>query len=227
MRFLSAIFPSPSRSFWVATQPPVYQPLLPVLYCLQTCWRVHSVHSGRSLMKTLNNTGFRISPQATPPVTAPQLYFTLLITTPWAWQFSQVSVHLSVHLPSPYLTSLSMRMLRKTVSKLKENRICWSSLNHWACHLTAEGCEVSKAWFPFHTSILTTPSHLLAHNMPGNGFHAYLLCHFPGMRWGWWACTSPVSPSCCPWKEEWQSHSSSPRESPPVTTTFQRLWRVA
>ena len=52
--------------------------------------------------------------QGDPLGTGLQLDFMLLIAALGAWQFSQFSVHLTVHLSSPYFISLSLRVLRET-----------------------------------------------------------------------------------------------------------------
>lgn len=88
----------------------VHQPLLLILYHLQTCWQYTLI------IQVINeDAGPSINPWGTAPVAGLQQEFTLMITTLWAWQFSQISVHLTVHCPC--FTSLPMRMLREAVEK--------------------------------------------------------------------------------------------------------------
>jgi len=70
-------------------------------------------------MKRLSSTGPSIFSHSTPVKTDLQLDFVLLITTLWAQQFSQLSVHLIVHFSSLYFVSLSLRLLQETVLKAK------------------------------------------------------------------------------------------------------------
>lgn len=50
------------------------------------------------------------------------LNFMLLMSSPSAWQFSQFSLHLSVHLSRPYLISWPTGMLQETVQKPSQNK---------------------------------------------------------------------------------------------------------
>lgn len=71
----------------------------------------------RSLMNMFSSIGPSTYPWSTPLVNILQEDFVLLITTLSAWQFSQFSHHLTVHLSNPYFISLSIRMLQETVPK--------------------------------------------------------------------------------------------------------------
>ena len=94
-----------ARPFGTTTTPPSFVSSANLL-------RVHSVPLSRSLMKMSDSTSPSIDPWL---VTGLQLDFMVLITICYVWQFSQFSVHLAVHLTSPYLISLSMRMLWETM----------------------------------------------------------------------------------------------------------------
>lgn len=83
-------------------------------------------------------------------VTGLQLDFELLIFTLWVQQFSQFSVHLTVHLSSLCFNILSWGCYRwKCQVPCKINSIHCSPFIHWASHLTVKSCWVSEVWFDF------------------------------------------------------------------------------
>lgn len=90
-----------------------YQPLLPVWHYQQTLWVCILSHDLCHWGRWSKNIILGTNPGDRKLATGLQLNF-VLITTLWAWQFRQFSVHLTVHVSSPYFITLSMRMLRKT-----------------------------------------------------------------------------------------------------------------
>lgn len=86
----------------------MYQPLLPVLHCLLSCWGcTQSCYPGH---------WWRCwAVLVTPAVPGLQLVFVPLIKI--LWQFSQFSVCITVHLSSLYFISLSMGLLWEIVLK--------------------------------------------------------------------------------------------------------------
>lgn len=130
----------------------VLWPLLSVLCHLQTGW-VYTLH--HHLMNVVNRIKPIIDPWATLPVTASQLDFIPLITTLWAWPFTQFLVHLPVCSSSLYFSSFPVRILWQTVleslSKALLNILC-SPLFYQDSNFITEGCQ---AWSVFGESMLT------------------------------------------------------------------------
>lgn len=83
--------------------------------------RAQYVSLPRLLMKILNNISLSIEPWGTPLASGVQLDFMPLITTLWAQQFCQFSVHLATHLPSPYQTTILSLMI--VVNSVKSPKI--------------------------------------------------------------------------------------------------------
>jgi len=150
-------------------------------------------------MKMLNTTGLSFDPWGTLQVTAFQLDFIALITTLWAWRFSQLTIHLTVYSSSSCLFSFSTWILWEAVSKslseVKVHNIHCSTLIYQASHFIVEGYQqADQAWLPLSGSIQTTPDDLLVIHVHGNGFQEWLLHHLP-RHWGE-AVSSLGPPSC-------------------------------
>lgn len=79
------------------------------VFCLITYW-------GRELKNII----LEINPRNRQLGTILQVDF-VLITTLGAWQFSQLSVPLTVHLPGPYFISLSLGILREAMENQDEH----------------------------------------------------------------------------------------------------------
>ena len=116
MRFQSAQFSSLLRSLWMAVQPSCVSPTASFVPSTDLL-RVSSVLSSRSLMKMLNSIGPIIESWGISLLTGLWLDFIPLLITLWHQQFREFSVHLTAHLPKLYFISLSMRMLKETVTK--------------------------------------------------------------------------------------------------------------
>ena len=123
-------------------------------------------------MKKLSRTGPSIGPWGTPLVTDLQLHFVPLITTLWAWSFSQFSTHLTVCLSSPYQL-LYEDLLGDSVkgpAEVQVDNIHCSPLVYQASHFIVEVYQVGQARIPFGEAMLTTPDKFLLLNAPGYGF---------------------------------------------------------
>lgn len=107
MMFLSAHSSRLLRSFCMAT---------PLSFCHQQNWSREFAPSPRSLMKMLKGTGFHTDSWCALLAPGLQLDFVLFITALWV-VFRQFSVHLSVCLTSPFVNTLSMRILWEEVSE--------------------------------------------------------------------------------------------------------------
>lgn len=80
------------------------------------------------------------------------------LTALWAWQFNQLSIHLTVvHLssviPQLVLKEAAMGKIVQSLAEVEINNIHGSPLIHWANHLLIEGYELAQAWFPLHKSM--------------------------------------------------------------------------
>lgn len=96
------------------------QSLLPAFLLFANLFEVHFPPLTSPVMKSQSSIGSSINSWGTSLRTELQLYFTLLIRTPRGQKFSQFSIHLTGHLPSPCLSSVSMRKLwEKALLKLR------------------------------------------------------------------------------------------------------------
>lgn len=154
------------------------------------------------------------------------LDFMLLTTAFWDQQFNQFSTQLIVHSPSPYVTSLSMRILRGCTEgfpKIRVNNIHCFSLLHQASHLLAEDYLIlvkHNFFFLYLCWLLPIISSFIhLKYFPGSFFPS----SSQGLRWGWPACHSPYPP---PWISVTFTFSSS-HEPFQISITLQRQSRVA
>lgn len=170
----------------------MYQVLLPALSSANVL-RVRSAPLSRSSMKMSNGTGHYINPWAKSLVTGFQLYF-LPDHNPWNQQFSQVSIHLTVHLSGPsFVFFFHVDMMWYSVKVLQKST--WTALNalHWASHIIVEAFQVGRL-FPLQKSMMASLSHI-------------------SVTWSWPTCSSLGLFSCPSWIQQWHLLSFSPWES--------------
>ena len=175
MKFLSAHFSSLSRSLWMAAQLCGVLVTCPSFVSSANLVRLHSVPSSRSLMKVLNRTGPSIYSWGPLLVTGLQLDFVPLITTLWAWPFSQFSIHVSVCMISICQQLIYEDLTGHSVSGLPEVKTDPMHCSHLVCrasYFIVEVYQVGQAWLPCWESMLTSWSQLLVLHMPGKGLWA-------------------------------------------------------
>lgn len=115
MRFLPADFFSLSRSLWMIATPSSVSATTSSLTSPANLQRAHSAPSSRLLMKMLNRVLRSIDSWGAPLLGGLQL--DVMFTTPQVWQLSHFSTPLTACSSRPHFNSLSVRILRKRVSK--------------------------------------------------------------------------------------------------------------
>lgn len=165
-----------SRSHWMPVQPSTVSATPPsVFHHQQTCWRVLSISSSRSLMKNLNMTGPSTQLEGKLPVAGLPVRFCIIDHNPLSSAIQPVLSSLTVYSSSLHFLKLCIRPTWEKVSKP-----CWSwgrqttltafpSCIYPAGHAIKEVYEISEQWFPLCESMLPTPDNLLFLNMLRDG----------------------------------------------------------
>ena len=78
------------------------QPLLPVLYHLQTCWGCTPFHCPDQQKRYLSVLSLILSPEVHTQWLLFNWTFCCWSHPSWSWIFCQFSVHLTIHCPKPY-----------------------------------------------------------------------------------------------------------------------------
>lgn len=156
MRFLSSCFSSLSRCVWMVTQPAGLSAAPSNFVPSVNLMRVHSALSPRFLIKILNSIALCIDPWGTTLVIGFQLDFLLLITTLWAYLFSQFSVHLTVYSSASLWGSYGRQCWKLYRSAGRQHPLLSPNLPSQSFH--HRGYQVGQPWLPLGESVLTALS---------------------------------------------------------------------